>query len=1399
MWVAAAPCRGFAVLVGVLASAFSVASAEPAVAALPTAPSALPQIWAVELSRENARLLTLRELRRSRAAGINAVVIGPNAGQAAKSRTRRNAKRIGLLVFAPLVQKPGARRVTAAAAASACGSRKAGEPGSRCAVLARSPASARLLAIDPAVDIVFVRVARPARLATLLPAEGRVVALAPLTAGRGFVRAPWRRAIALARKSTLLDLAVKPSGTSRRVALHGYARLLSRTTSAGDTRSPTPPSKLKVTGVAQTEIAVSWSASKDKSGIASYGLYVHGRWVGSSAVTSAVFSDLPCGATSLLEVDAVDPAGNRSRKTALQASTETCGVSVATSTPANGATVAGAITWEAAVTGGTVVEVRFLIDGDERWTEKNPPYLYGGDADGWDTRLETNGTHTLTLVAYLETGDTFASSTSVTVANAGSGSDTSPPSAPTGLRVTATGTTSVSIAWDASADDVGVAGYGVYSGETSAGSTPSTAYVVGGLTCDTTYSLAVDAFDAAGNRSARSPLTAATGPCDPPEEGDIVFVSTGGSDTNGCTQAAPCKTFDRAYRVADPGDVVEVAGGTYPGQTINLDTAKTASDVVLFRPPAGAAVTLSSPLTVYGRHLELRDMTFRYEIQAGASDVTLRNIVAPGRIRIASNGTAFPKDISIIGGEIGPGVDSHPQIGSNGTSTSASPTNILFDGVRFHDFTISAGSGAHVECLQVWAVDGLTIRNSRFENCYYFDILIQKLPGGSAATPANILIENNFLDCCGGGYYSILLSDTYGESWRNVVVRNNSSNKAMGIGANASYSNVDFLSNIAPKLDGVPKAGVTVDHNVWYGGTRIGPNDQVAAPGFRDAGNLDFHLAPGAAAIDRGHPADHPFDDIDGQLRPLGAAADVGADEADGVVDTEAPTTPTGLIVASAGATTLSFAWNPASDNVGVVAYELYRNGVSVGSTAGTSYTLAGLTCGQSYAFEVEATDAAGNRSGMASVNGSTECSPPSPPPPAPAAGKAHVWVDTNGGACTRSSTPGEYADAAACPSFSAAYTVALCGDVVHVKAGAYGGQLLSYSPSKADTCKGQPVVIEAADGEVVTLSDDTVDNKTLQLGRESALGPRDILFRDLILADEFYMYPGTRRITIEGFTAHKFFIRCGHDVTLRGNTWTDPKATGVPTISSAWTIGIPPGASDVCADSSVPSSRIMIENDYFFRIWRPNGDSSSHRECLHVMGADGLTIRNSRFHECLGNTAAISLNIHGGSVVQNIVIEGNSFWRTYDGGAYPQPTGEGPAINIGGGAAGEQEVEVLIRFNTWYQSGTVTPLADPTGDGIVLDANLFLRSVPSCSGQLQSYTWRYNVAESGTWGASCDDGGNAVGSTSVEDRANGDLRLRSGSFAVGKGNPAAPPLQDVFGTVRPQGAAPDAGFHEKE
>jgi hypothetical protein len=51
------------------------------------------------------------------------------------------------------------------------------------------------------------------------------------------------------------------------------------------------------------------------------------------------------------------------------------------------------------------------------------------------------------------------------------------------------------------------------------------------------------------------------------------------------------------------------------------------------------------------------------------------------------------------------------------------------------------------------------------------------------------------------------------------------------------------------------------------------------------------------------------------------------------------------------------------------------------------------------------------------------------------------VWVDSNGGSCARSSTPGAYQDAAACASFAAAYTAASSGDVVGIARGTYPAQ----------------------------------------------------------------------------------------------------------------------------------------------------------------------------------------------------------------------------------------------------------------------------------------------------------------------------------------------------------------------
>lgn len=91
------------------------------------------------------------------------------------------------------------------------------------------------------------------------------------------------------------------------------------------------------------------------------------------------------------------------------------------------------------------------------------------------------------------------------------GTDTTAPSAPTGLTSPAKTATSVSLSWTASTDNVGVTGYRVLRGGTQVGTTTGTTYTDSGLTASTAYTYTVQAYDAAGNSSApSSPLTVTT-------------------------------------------------------------------------------------------------------------------------------------------------------------------------------------------------------------------------------------------------------------------------------------------------------------------------------------------------------------------------------------------------------------------------------------------------------------------------------------------------------------------------------------------------------------------------------------------------------------------------------------------------------------------------------------------------------------------------------------------------------------------------------------------------------------------------------------------------------------------------------------------------------------------------
>ncbi|GAA4876481.1 cellulase family glycosylhydrolase [Kitasatospora terrestris] len=105
----------------------------------------------------------------------------------------------------------------------------------------------------------------------------------------------------------------------------------------------------------------------------------------------------------------------------------------------------------------------------------------------------------------------------------GGGGDTQAPTAPTGLAVTSTTSSSVSLSWTAATDNTGVTGYEVYRGTTKVATVTGTAYTDTGLTAATAYAYSVRARDAAGNVSAASAGVTAT------------TATSGGGTGSGCT------------------------------------------------------------------------------------------------------------------------------------------------------------------------------------------------------------------------------------------------------------------------------------------------------------------------------------------------------------------------------------------------------------------------------------------------------------------------------------------------------------------------------------------------------------------------------------------------------------------------------------------------------------------------------------------------------------------------------------------------------------------------------------------------------------------------------------------------------------------------------------------------
>ncbi|MEW9702947.1 carbohydrate binding domain-containing protein, partial [Paenibacillus sp. SI8] len=79
------------------------------------------------------------------------------------------------------------------------------------------------------------------------------------------------------------------------------------------------------------------------------------------------------------------------------------------------------------------------------------------------------------------------------------------------------------------------------------------------------------------------------------------------------------------------------------------------------------------------------------------------------------------------------------------------------------------------------------------------------------------------------------------------------------------------------------------------------------------------------------------------------------------IIEQEKPTKPTNLASTGKTDSTVTLSWTASTDNVGVTGYEIWRDGVKVGTSATTSFTNSGLSASTTYSFTVKAFDASGN------------------------------------------------------------------------------------------------------------------------------------------------------------------------------------------------------------------------------------------------------------------------------------------------------------------------------------------------------------------------------------------------------------------------------------------------------
>jgi chitodextrinase len=282
-------------------------------------------------------------------------------------------------------------------------------------------------------------------------------------------------------------------------------------TTGADAEKPTVPSNVRVTGVTTNSVSLSWTASTDNVGVAGYRVYwrsgANAFQVVTATGTSYTKSSLASGTTYEFYVVAYDQGGNESSNSLVVSGTtqvsDTQPPTAPTSLASNGRTASSvSLTWNPSSDNVGVAGYRVYWKAASSSVYQN----VNVNSNSYTVSGLINATsYNFYVVAYDAAGLNSSSSNIVTITTL----DNQAPTAPSNLQATGSTSTSVSLNWTGSTDNISVTGYRVYWKISSASSyqfvnVAGISATITGLIASTAYNFYVVAYDAAGNLSASS-------------------------------------------------------------------------------------------------------------------------------------------------------------------------------------------------------------------------------------------------------------------------------------------------------------------------------------------------------------------------------------------------------------------------------------------------------------------------------------------------------------------------------------------------------------------------------------------------------------------------------------------------------------------------------------------------------------------------------------------------------------------------------------------------------------------------------------------------------------------------------------------------------------------------------